>query len=120
MWFTFVQVCSYALVIIFMIKCGDKINGDLASCFDIGFIVTTILFLIIYIGIFIKSKKNYGYINLENKICKKGNKIVKYNAVKINQTILQRITGLVNIKFMDQKGNSIILRDVSKRIRWYL
>ena len=120
-WFTSMILCGLLIAILFSAwfsKYTEKIWVQISSITTI--IISIILFTITYLVIYIKSKKQIYHIDLERQIVSIKGKKIKYDVVYKNETIFQKIFGLVTLEFVNNQNDKIIVKDVSKQILDYI
>lgn len=121
-WFTSMILCGLLIAILFSAwfsKYTEKIWLPISIITTI--IISIILFTITYLVIYIKSKKQIYHIDLERQIVSIKGKKIKYDVVYKNETIFQKIFGLVTLEFVNiNQNDKIIVKDVSKQILDYI
>ena len=119
---SFVLVSSLMLSTIFDIKFAiftDTNKWKESSLYSIA--IFLFFCIIIYVIIFIKSKKIVYYIKIEEKKCIRNKKIFYYTNCFYSQTIIQKIMGIVDIELYNNIACKFIkIRDVSSNVLYYI
>lgn len=80
----------------------------------------SILFLITYIAIYVKAKKQIYYVNLKKKTISLDRKTTKYDVVYIrDETVFQKLFKLITLEFVNER-ELIVMKDVSKEVLEYI
>lgn len=115
-------ILSYVLHIIIAKWFGQYTQIEVwnSALLKIGLIYWGTVLIIIFLVI-IKKRSNRYYIKCYEKIVSKNEKSMQYNTVIYGQSFLQKCFGIVTVKFYNLDcTEKIILKDVSKRILYYL
>lgn len=119
---TFVVLAGLSIFWEFYIKFAKYTVKDVWQRSSIISVVTVAtIFLLIFIGILIKSKKAICNINIENKTCTctRKEKKIQYKNIYYTQSLLQRIFGLVNLHLANEQ-EIMEIKDVSKKVIKYV
>lgn len=120
-WSTSIIITSLIISILFSAwfsKYTEKIWLLISN--STAIIISVIIFMVTYLIIYIKSRKQMYYIDLERKEINIGKKILRYSTVyRRKETIFQKIFGLTTLEF-ENKEKKIIMKDVNKIILNYI
>ena len=85
----------------------------------IGISIVIAIYILICIGIITIQQVRVSHIDIEQKICVKGEQKIYYKNVYYTQSLLQKIFHLTNVYFVNE-SEEIVIKDVEKKVAVYV
>lgn len=120
-WFASIIISGAVMALIFAFKISKIAPKSwLIVSITTSIIVSGLMFLIFYLIIYSRAKRQIYHVDLGRRTVSIRNKAIRYQKVYIrNETIFQKMFELITLEFVNGQ-EKIVMKDVSKDILNYL